>query len=123
LAHTGRRKRSSNFQSVFTAVKISLIVGCCVLCALLVPEPQPVHFLPQAGDGALLLGGAFAVSLIYVNYAYTGWNSVTYLINEVDDAQRNLPRILISSTLTVMVLYVALIATFLHVAPISALEG
>src|SRR5690606_23034111 len=63
LAHTGRRKRSSNFQSVFTAVKISLIVGFCVLCALLVPEPQPVHFLPQAGDGALLLGGAFAVSL------------------------------------------------------------
>lgn len=123
LAHTGRRRRSSNFQRVFTAVKVSLIVGFCALCWFLGGEPQPVSLLPAAGDGSLLLGGAFAVSLIYVNYAYTGWNSVTYLINEIDDARRNLPRILITSTLTVMVLYVALNATFLHVAPISALEG
>ncbi|WP_221028778.1 APC family permease [Actomonas aquatica] len=123
IAHTGRRKRSSNFQSIFTAVKISLIVGFCVLCWIMVKEVQPVHFVPVTGDGGLMLSGAFAVSLIYVNYAYTGWNSVTYLINEVDDAQRNLPRILISSTLTVMVLYVALNFTFLLVAPMDALEG
>lgn len=123
LAHTGARRRSSGFQSVFTAMKISLIVGFCLLCAFLVDEAQPVTFRPVAGDGALLLSGAFAVSLIYVNYAYTGWNSVTYLISEVDDAQRNLPRILITSTLTVMVLYVALNATFLFVAPMEALVG
>jgi basic amino acid/polyamine antiporter, APA family len=123
LAHTGARRRSSGFQSVFTAMKIALIVGFCLLCAVLVDEAQPVTFLPVAGDGSLLLSGAFAVSLIYVNYAYTGWNSVTYLISEVDDAQRNLPRILITSTLTVMVLYVALNATFLFVAPMSALVG
>ena len=123
LAHIGRRRRSSRFQSIFTAVKISLIVGFCALCWIMVGVPQPVSFLPVAGDGSLLLSGAFAVSLIYVNYAYTGWNSVTYLINEVDDAQRNLPRILISSTLTVMVLYVALNFTFLFVAPMDALVG
>ena len=89
----------------------------------MVDEVQPLSFLPQSGDGALLISSAFAVSLIYVNYAYTGWNSVTYLINEVDDAQRNLPKILITSALTVMVLYVALNFTFLLVAPIEALEG
>lgn len=123
VAHVGRRQRSSNFQSVFTAAKISLIVGFCLLCGFMVEEPQAVSFLPVAGDGALMLGSAFAVSLIYVNYAYTGWNSVTYLINEVDDAQRNLPKILIGSTLTVMVLYVALNFTFLLVAPMAAMEG
>ncbi len=122
-AHIGRRRRSSNFQSIFTAAKISLIVGFCLLCGFLVDEPQPVSFFPTAGDGALMLSGAFAVSLIYVNYAYTGWNSVTYLINEVTDAQRNLPKILITSTVTVMVLYVALNFTFLLVAPIEALKG
>ncbi len=122
-AHVGRRRRSSNFQGLFTATKISLIVGFCVLCWILVKEVQPVSFLPAAGDGTLMLGGAFAVSLIYVNYAYTGWNSVTYLISEVDDAQRNLPRILVTSTLTVMVLYVALNFTFLLVAPIESLVG
>lgn len=122
-AHIGRRKRSSNFQSVFTAAKISLIVAFCLLCGFMVEEVQPVSFLPSTGDGTLLLSGAFAVSLIYVNYAYTGWNSVTYLINEVTDAQRNLPKILITSTVTVMLLYVALNFTFLLVAPMDAMEG
>ncbi|MBT5903049.1 MAG: amino acid permease [Opitutaceae bacterium] len=122
-AHVGGRKRSSNFQSVFTAAKISLIIGFCLLCGFMVDEVQPISFLPVAGDGALMIGSAFAVSLIYVNYAYTGWNSVTYLINEVDDAQRNLPKILITSTVTVMILYVALNFTFLLVAPMDALEG
>lgn len=122
-AHVGRRKRSSNFQSVFTAAKIALIVGFCLLCGFMVEETQSISFLPVAGDGTLMISSAFAVSLIYVNYAYTGWNSVTYLINEVDDAQRNLPKILITSTLTVMVLYVALNFTFLLVAPMDAMEG
>lgn len=122
-AHVGRRQRSSNFQSVFTVAKISLIVAFCLLCGFMVDEVQSVRFLPQAGDGSLLVSSAFAVSLIYVNYAYTGWNSVTYLINEVDDAQRNLPKILITSTVTVMILYVALNFTFLLVAPMDALEG
>jgi len=122
-AHAGTRRRSSNFQQVFTTTKISLIAGFCIVCWVLVAEPQPVSFLPGTGDGRLLFSGAFAVSLIYVNYAYTGWNSVTYLISEVDGAQRNLPRILVGSTLIVIVLYVALNATFLHVAPIAALEG
>jgi basic amino acid/polyamine antiporter, APA family len=122
-AHVGRRKRSSNFQSVFTVAKIALIVSFCLLCGVMVDEPQAVNFLPSAGDGALMLSSAFAVSLIYVNYAYTGWNSVTYLINEVDDAQRNLPKILITSTITVMILYVALNFTFLLVAPMDAMAG
>jgi APA family basic amino acid/polyamine antiporter len=122
-AHAGTRRRSSHFQSIFTGFKITLIVSFCLMCWLLVDKPQLLSFLPQHGDGALLLSGSFAVSLIYVNYAYTGWNSVTYLIGEVDGAQRKLPRILVGSTLIVMVLYVALNVSFLHVAPISALEG
>ena len=122
-AHVGTRRRSSNFQSVFTALKVSLIVGFCLLCWFMVESPQPIQFLPSAGDGPILLGSAFAVSLIYVNYAYTGWNSVTYLISEVDHAQKNLPRILVTSTATVMLLYVALNFTFLLVAPIDALIG
>jgi len=123
LAHVGKRNRSSNFQGVFTALKISLIIGFCLLCGFFVETPQTISFLPQQGDGMLITGSAFAVSLIYVNYAYTGWNSVTYLISEIDDAQKNLPRILVTSTVIVLLLYVALNFVFLYVAPIEAMEG
>lgn len=123
IAHVGKRNRSSGFQGVFTALKISLIIGFCLLCGFYVETPQTISFFPQQGDGMLITGSAFAVSLIYVNYAYTGWNSVTYLISEIDDAQKNLPRILVTSTVIVLLLYVALNFVFLYVAPIEAMEG
>ena len=88
-----------------------------------VSNPQPINFLPQAGDGKLLLSGAFAVSLIYVNYAYTGWNAATYLSSELVEPQKNLPSILLLGTLLVLVMYLALNFTFMYVAPIEAMQG
>ena len=63
------------------------------------------------------------MSLIYVNYAYTGWNAATYLIDEVDEPARNLPKILIAGTGLVMLSYVLLNYVFLSVAPIEAMQG
>jgi APA family basic amino acid/polyamine antiporter len=121
--HAGSRRSSGGFQRAFTAVKILLILGFCALSWLLVAEPQALRFLPERGDGALLASGAFAVALIYVNYAYTGWNAATYLTSELEDPQRSLTRVLVTGTLTVMVLYLLLNFTFLYVAPVEAMTG
>ncbi|MYI06135.1 MAG: APC family permease, partial [Gemmatimonadetes bacterium] len=104
-------------------LKVVLIVAFCLAAALLADPAQPVALLPAPGDGRLIFGGAFAVSLIYVSYAYTGWNAATYLTGEVDDPQRTLPRILAGGTLLVTVLYVALNHAFLRAAPMAELEG
>src|SRR5439155_22500701 len=48
---------------------------------------------------------ALAVGLIYVGYAYTGWNAAAYLAGEVRDPARTLPHCLIGGVLTVVVLY------------------
>jgi basic amino acid/polyamine antiporter, APA family len=121
--HASTRRNSGGVQRAFTALKVGLILAFCGLAWLLVGEPQPVDFLPAAGDGALLASGVFAVALIYVNYAYTGWNAATYLTGEIDDPQRNLSRVLILGTAMVMVLYLLLNFTFLYVAPMSAMAG
>jgi len=52
---------------------------------VLVGEPEPIGFLPVAGDGARLFFAVFAAALIYVSYAYTGWNAATYLSSELED--------------------------------------
>ena len=106
-----------------TILKVAVIVGFCLFAYLVVAIPQPVTFLPSSGDGALLTSGAFAVSLIYVSYAYTGCNAATYLSSELEDPQRTLPIILLTGTLVVTLLYVALNFTFLHVAPMDDLVG
>ena len=123
LLHSLSHRTSASTQGAFTWLKVALILGFCVLALWLVPETQSVSLLPQPGDLRLLSGGAFAVSLIYVSYAYTGWNSATYLSGELNNPQRDLPWVLTVGTLTVLVLYLMLNYTFLAVAPMDAMAG
>ncbi len=123
VVHAGRRKNSGGLQVFFTVVKVAVIVGFCLAAWFLIKEPQPISFAPAAGDAALLTSSAFAISLIYVSYAYTGWNAATYLSSELENPQRSLPLILLTGTLVVTLLYVALNAVFLHAAPVEAMRG
>lgn len=123
LAHCFSRTASSRVQQVFTALKLALIVLFCLVIFIFGENPQAISFAPQSGDERLLFSGAFAVALIYVNYAYTGWNAATYLTGEMYNPQRNLPIVLFSGTAIVMLFYLMLNATFLSAAPMSSLEG
>jgi APA family basic amino acid/polyamine antiporter len=69
------------------------------------------------------LSAQFAVSLIFVMFAYSGWNAAAYVAEEVRDVQRDLPRALVLGTLVVGVLYVALNAAFLYALPLESLKG
>jgi basic amino acid/polyamine antiporter, APA family len=123
FVHASTRRNSGGLQVVFTILKVGVIVTFCLAALTLADAPQPAAFLPAAGDGALLLSGAFAVSLIYVSYAYTGWNAATYLSSELENPQRALPGILLTGTSIVMLLYVSLNFVFLRVAPMDAMSG
>ena len=123
VVHGGSRRGSGGLQMLFTVLKVAVIIGFSVAALAFAKSVQPVTFAPTQGDGALLTGGAFAVSLIYVSYAYTGWNAATYLSSELDNPQRSLPWILAVGTGVVMLLYVLLNYVFLSVAPIEAMKG
>ncbi|MCP5179901.1 MAG: amino acid permease [Pseudomonadales bacterium] len=123
LMHVFNRRTSAVFQVGFTALKVVVILCFCALAVALVPTPQPVSLLPASGDGDLLTGGAFAIALIYVNYAYTGWNAASYIAGEMNRPERDLPRVLALGTAIVLVLYLALNYVFLHTAPMEAMVG
>ncbi|GAB3830949.1 APC family permease [Hymenobacter jeollabukensis] len=111
----------SRFQVVVTVLKVSLLT--LFIGAGLLAEPQPLRFAPAAADWRELLTPAFAVSLIYVSYAYSGWNAAVYMAGEVDQPQRNLPRILLTGTALVALLYVVLNYVFLRTTPLAVLAG
>jgi APA family basic amino acid/polyamine antiporter len=123
LVHASSRRNSGGLQLIFTILKVGVIVGFCLTALTIADVPQPLSFLPKAGDEVLLTSGVFAVSLIYVSYAYTGWNAATYLSSELENPQRTLPFILMTGTLLVMILYLALNFTFLSVAPMDSMAG
>ena len=112
----------AQFQSVFTALKALCIVVLVVACFLL-GEGQEISFLPREGDLALLFSAEFAIALVFVMYAYTGWNAATYIVDEVQDPQRTVPRALLVGTTLVTLLYIGLNGGFLYSAPIDSMMG
>jgi len=123
LVHGSTRRNSGGLQVVFTVLKVSVIVAFCIGALWIADTPQPVRFAFAGEDIPILTSGTFAVSLIYVSYAYTGWNAATYLSGELENPQRTLPWILIIGTSVVMFLYLALNFVFLRVTPMDAMAG
>jgi APA family basic amino acid/polyamine antiporter len=56
-------------------------------------------------------------------YSYSGWNASSYIIGEVKNPERNVPRSLLAGTLIVIVAYVLLNAVFLATTPESEMRG
>ncbi len=122
VVHSFNLGFAGTVQRISTWLKVLLIGGMCV--ALLVfGASQPVQFLPSAGDASLVFSAPFAVSLVFVMYSYSGWNSATYIAGEVREPGRSLPLALIGGTLAVTALYVLINAAFLASAPMAAMAG
>lgn len=122
LIHLGRISFIGRFQELFTYGKVALILVLGLL-GFLLGTRQPVDFLPAEGDWELISSGAFAISLVYVLYAYTGWNAATYMMDEVDRPERNVPLALLIGTLCVTALYLFVNASFLYATPIDDMKG
>lgn len=109
-------------QVVVTALKVGLIVAFIVAGAVY-GKHSALSFAPTAQTWSVIASGPFALSLIFVSYAYSGFNAASYFQGEVVDAERNVPRALVTGTLIVIGLYVALNWVFLRSTPIASLVG
>jgi len=122
LFHFGNLRLGSAFQNVWTLVKL-LLIAALIGAGLFIEEKQPITFLPHAADTMAIFSGAFAVALVYVMYSYSGWNASSYIIGEVKNPERNVPRSLLVGTTIVMAAYVLLNAVFLATAPQDEMRG
>lgn len=67
--------------------------------------------------------GAFANSLIFVMFCYSGWNASAYVAGEIKNPQRNLPRSLMMGTVIVVAVYLALNLVYFYGADVDALAN
>jgi len=67
--------------------------------------------------------GNAAVSLIFIIFAYSGWNAAAYVAGEVTEPQRTLPRALLAGMGVVIVLYLGMNLLYLYALPMSAMSG
>ena len=122
LVHSFNLRTGSYFQQVFTVLKVLLIIFF-IVAGLILARGQEVNLLPANADWDQVFSPAFAVSLIYVSYAFSGWNASAYIIDEIKNPEKNLPSSLLLGTITVTVLYFLLNFVFIYSSSLAELEG
>ncbi len=111
--------RTAKVQNVLTSTKLVVLVGFVVM-GLAAGSGNWSHFTEAAPAGENV-PMQFFVSLLWVVWAYSGWNAATYVAEEVRNPERTLPSALAAGAAIVALLYLGLNVVFLYAAPISAL--
>jgi APA family basic amino acid/polyamine antiporter len=120
LLHALDLQLGSRFQTAITFVKVSLIVIFIGGVLMAAPKYTAHLFVAQPG---FLLSSRFAVVLVFVAFAYAGWNAAAYIGTELKTPQRTLPLSLLIGTTFVTLLYMLLNLSYLLVIPADQLSG
>ena len=106
-------------QRLLTILNIGAILTL-VVGVLMLGKGNWNHFSLSAPD--ITPGfGTTMVSLIFVTYAYSGWNAAAYVAGEIVDPGRTIPRAMIGGTLFVGLLYLVVNGIYLYALPITEL--
>ncbi len=120
--HSHSLKVSALFQNSSTLMKVFLIV-LFISIGLALPGNTENHIYIRSDYFKEIGSAAFAVSLIYVSYSYSGWNAAVYITEEFKNPVKSLSVALIGGTVIVTVLYTLLQFVFLKHAPVNELVG
>ena len=122
LMHSFTIKHSSRLQNISTLVKVLFII-ILVLIGFFMPGNAVNAFDYSSNWQHEIITPGFAVSMIYVGFAYTGWNAAAYVVDEIESPVKNLPRALIGSTLFVACCYILFQFVLLKHASVSQLAN
>ncbi|HOW84535.1 MAG TPA: amino acid permease [Candidatus Aminicenantes bacterium] len=121
--HTRGLKAGARVQNGLTGLKILLIVGL-VGAGFIFGKGSLTHLTAAAPFRFDFAGiKTLGLSLMWIMFAYSGWNASAYVGSEVRDPSRNLPRSLLLGTAIVMLLYAALNLFYVFAVPPAQMEG
>ena len=120
LLHALRVRQGAWVQNAAVAVKLALLAAFCGLAAfgpggdwsgLAAPEAPPLSL------------AAFALTLMWISFSYSGFNAAVYVAGEVPGAATLVPRALLLGTLVTVILYLGLNAVFVLAPSFEAAAG
>jgi len=114
---------AARVQNLITALKLGVLL-LFLGFAFAVGHGSVGHFSQVAVRTSTHgLPAQFAVSLIFVMFAYSGWNAATYVSGEMKTPERTLPASLVVGTLTVAAFYLLLNVAYLYALPLESMKG
>jgi APA family basic amino acid/polyamine antiporter len=114
-------KWGSLVQNMTTLAKTGALLIIIILALVLGLPETGGHFTPAAPAGSFTFA-SFGLALVSVLWVYDGWADVSFVAGEVKDPERNLPRVLIYGTLTIIALYMLANIAYLAVLPVEEIR-
>jgi APA family basic amino acid/polyamine antiporter len=106
LVHASGGARTIGVQGGMTVVKLGILCGMAA-AGLALGWGHWANLNDQP-PFSTELGITMTASLVYISYAYTGWNAASYLAGEIERPSVQLPRAILFGTGLVVILYIAL---------------
>ncbi|CEJ02903.1 hypothetical protein RMCBS344292_16895 [Rhizopus microsporus] len=115
--------RANNF---FTVLKIALLV--LLICVGFAGFAGRLPNRPDLAENFSFHGtsnnpGSYATAIYYVIYAYGGWFNLNYVLDELKDPIKNLPKCAISALSLTTVLYILANIAYLAVLPAAVIKS
>lgn len=122
LLHAFHVETGNRFHNAVTLGKVGLVL-LFIIAGMV--RGTPAHLVADAPHnlGRHVFSPSFAVQLVYVSFAYAGWNTAGYLAGEFRQPQRDIPRAVLIGVVVVTLLYLGLNLVFLSAAPLSEIAG
>jgi APA family basic amino acid/polyamine antiporter len=120
FVHFHNNHVSSSFHNFFTVTKLILFA---VLIYFAFTNGKPTHLEFSHLQDQSFTMSSFFISLIIVMYAYCGWNAIVFMIDDIENPEKNLNKILVIGVSLVSILYVLFQLAVLHVFPLESLKG
>lgn len=123
LIHVRGIELGVKVQNFLTLLKVILIAGL-ILMGFSFGKGSLDHF-SQGGDFGFDFGGwkTIGLSLMWIMFAYSGWNASAYIGSEIKNPTKNLPRSLILGTGIVIFLYFCLNLLYVYAIPPKDMSG
>ena len=121
--HMRRIEFGARVQNVLTVLKGMLIAGL-ILGGLLLGSGDVRHFTQGSAFSFSFEGWkTVGLSLMWIMFAYSGWNASTYIGSEIRNPTRVIPKSLFLGTAVVMVLYICVNIVFVYAVPPEEMKG
>lgn len=108
-------------QNCLTIFKVGLIIvfvtaGFCL-------GHGSIENFSQGLEISLIFQDKFAISLIFITFAYSGWNAAAYLGGEIKNPVRNIPLALFTGTALVVCFYLLLNIVYIYALSPAEMSG
>ena len=113
----------SRVQNVLTILKVALIAGLIIFG--FTSGNGSMENVTKGADFDFNFGGwkIIGLSLMWIMFAYSGWNAAAYIGSEIKNPIKNLPRSLILGTAIVILTYILLNLLYVYAVPPENMEG